>query len=145
MNNKQGNLVVAWYLLYCTYSSTPIIAGLDKYFYLLADWSIYLNEAIPHYLHMEPTTFMQVIGGIEIFSGILVLMKPQLGGYLVTAWLIAISINVISMGFHYHTGYVHGMVHYDIAVRDLAMAVGSYVLVLLSQTLKKKNYWYSEK
>jgi hypothetical protein len=54
---------------------------------------------------------------IEIVAGLAVLtLLTRLGAYIVMAWLIMIALVVATAG------------HYDIAVRDLAMAVGSYAL-----------------
>ncbi|MCL4361486.1 hypothetical protein M1446_03965 [Candidatus Dependentiae bacterium] len=124
-------------MLYYTYGLVPIIAGLDKYFHYLVDWSIYLNDTIPAYLGLTSANFLILVGIIEIIAGLLVFFKPRLGGYIVCAWLIAISINLITMGKHTHHGYTHLMTHYDIALRDIAMAVGAYVFVLLSKELNK--------
>ncbi|MEX0940850.1 MAG: hypothetical protein WDZ41_05815 [Candidatus Babeliales bacterium] len=135
MNDKRTNVLISWYLLYFTYGFIPIIAGLDKYFYFLADWSMYLNHAIPEFLGIQPHNFMLGVGIIEIFAGLLVFFKPKIGGLVVCIWLILISINLVSMGTHTHNG--HAMVHYDVAVRDIAMAIGAYVLMLLSKELKK--------
>jgi len=49
-----------------------------------------------------------------------VLFRPRVGAYIVMAWLICIAINLVSFGM------------FDIAVRDLAMAVGAYALAQLS-------------
>ena len=131
MIKTQQNL--AWNLLYYTYGFLPIIAGIDKYFHYLADWTIYLNDAIPHMLGIAPEHFMLTIGAIEIAAGLLVFLKPKLGGYVVCIWLLGISINLITMGTHTHHGYINSMTHYDIALRDIALAIGAYVFVLLSK------------
>jgi hypothetical protein len=80
---------------------------------------------------------MYAVGIFEIALGIILFLKPRLGGYIMTAWLLIISVNLISMGTHTHEGYQHSMTHYDVAARDVVMAVGSYVLVLLSKFLGK--------
>lgn len=132
MHNK---LLIAYRLLYVTYGVFPIITGLDKYFDYLADWHIYLNTAIPLTLNMSPKLFMHGMGIIEILTGLLVFWKPKIGGYIITLLLVGISINLISMGSHSHQGYDHVMTHYDIALRDLVMAIGAYALALISQAL----------
>lgn len=135
MSNNKSNVSIAWTLLYCTYGLIPVVAGLDKYLGYLANWSMYLNNAIPGYIGMGPDMFMKTVGVIEIIAGLLVLLKPRIGGMIVCVWLLAISINLITMSTHVHDGCM--MVHYDVAVRDIAMAVGAYVLVLLSRELGK--------
>lgn len=123
-----NNVSRAWYLLYFTYGLLPIIAGLDKYFHFIVNWNMYLNPAIPELFHMSAITFMYIVGFIEIFAGLVVLARPVFGGYLVAAWLMVIVINLLSMGMYF-----------DIAIRDTAMAIGAYVLVLLTQELRRFN------
>ena len=66
---------------------------------------------------VTPATFMMIVGVIEIVAGLAVLtVLTRLGAYVVMAWLVLISVAVILSG------------HYDIAVRDLVMAIGAYVL-----------------
>lgn len=137
INSEKSNVIRAWYLLYYTYGLLPIITGIDKYFDFIADWYIYLNPAIPKFLNLTPEVFMYSIGIIEIIMGLVVFISPVIGGYLITAWLLIICINLISMGTHSHEEYAHMMRHYDIVVRDIVMAVGAYVLVLLSKELNK--------
>lgn len=134
---KSSRIQVAWYLLYFTYAIFPIIIGIDKFFDYLAYWDIYLNHAIPTYLHMSPTAFMYVSGITEVLLGLLVFIKPRIGGYIITFWLLAIIINLISMGTHSHPGFSHVMTHYDIALRDAVMVMGSAVFILLSYELDK--------
>ncbi|HEX2977556.1 MAG TPA: hypothetical protein VHO47_00325 [Candidatus Babeliales bacterium] len=128
---------MAWYLLYYTYGFLPIITGLDKYFDLLGDWYIYLNLAISEFLNLTPVTFMYSVGAIEIIMGLLVFIRPRIGGYIIAVWLLAICINLISMGSHAHERYGYIMRHYDIVIRDIVIAIGAYVLVLLSKELNK--------
>jgi uncharacterized membrane protein YphA (DoxX/SURF4 family) len=104
-----------------TYGLVPIIAGLDKFTNLLVDWKKYLSPAVADMLPFGAGTFMAVVGVIEIVAGVIVLWRPRLGAYIVMAWLIAIAINLLISGY------------YDIAVRDLVMAVGAYSLARLSQ------------
>lgn len=103
-----------------TYGIVPIVAGLDKFLNLLADWGQYA-EGLSGMLPMEIGTFMMIVGVIEIVAGFLVLAKPKTGALVVTAWLIAIALVLISSGKFL-----------DVAVRDLVMAVGSYSLFKLS-------------
>jgi len=115
MNNNQQILKI-------TYGLVPIVAGLDKFTNLLTDWKKYLPASFTGVLPVSPATFMMIVGIIEIVAGLLVLLRPLIGAYIVMAWLIAIALTLI-IGGHY----------YDVAVRDLAMAVGAYVLAQLSK------------
>ncbi len=104
-----------------TYGLVPIIAGLDKFTNLLTNWTHYLSPFVTDLLPFSAGTFMSIVGIIEIVAGLLVFIRPHIGGYLVMGWLIAIALNLIMTG------------HYlDVAVRDLVMAVGAYALAQLS-------------
>lgn len=108
-------------LMRYTYGLVPIVAGLDKFTNLLTDWKNYIAPAIRDMLPFSASTFMSIVGVIEIIAGIIVLIRPHIGGYIVMAWLIAIALNLLISG-HY----------YDVAVRDLVMAIGAYSLARLS-------------
>jgi uncharacterized membrane protein HdeD (DUF308 family) len=79
-------------------------------------------------LPFSPATFMHIVGIIEIVAGILVLFRPRIGGYVVMAWLALIALTLI-FGGHY----------FDVAVRDLVMAIGAYCLARLSVIYTKNN------
>ena len=108
-------------LLKYTYGLVPIVAGLDKFTNLLTDWKNYFAPSISSMLPFSASTFMSIVGVIEIIAGVIVLIRPRIGGYIVMAWLIAIALNLL-IGGHY----------YDVAVRDLVMAIGAYSLAKLS-------------
>jgi hypothetical protein len=99
------------------YGLIPIIAGADKFLNLLTDWSKYLPEFMIKAIPVSPHTFMMGVGVIEIVAGLAVLTSlPRLGAYIVALWFVLIAGAVTLAGF------------YDIAVRDLAMALGAYTL-----------------
>jgi len=104
-----------------TYGIVPIVAGLDKFTNLLADWRNYLSVSMVSLLPFSAGTFMSVVGIIEIAAGVLVLLRPRIGACVVTAWLVLIALTLI-FGGHY----------FDVAVRDLVMAIGAWSLALLS-------------
>jgi hypothetical protein len=69
------------------------------------------------------TTFMHIVGVVEMIVGLVVLAGfTRLGGYVVMAWLIAIAINLITTGLFY-----------DLAVRDIEIALGAFTLARLSE------------
>ena len=107
-------------VLWLTYGVVPIVAGLDKFTNLLTDWSQYLAPVAADLLPFPATTFMVIVGVIEIAAGILVFLRPRLGGLVVAAWLVAIALNLLLAGF------------FDIAVRDLVMAVGAWSMAQLA-------------
>ncbi len=111
------NLSSIYVPLRLIYGLVPIVAGLDKFANLLTDWEQYLPPALAQSPPISATTFMHVVGVIEIVAGLAVLTAfTRLGAYVVMAWLALISANLIAGG------------HLDIAVRDLVMAAGAYTL-----------------
>jgi hypothetical protein len=98
----------------------PILAGLDKFMHLLTDWNKYLAPVVTDVIPVSPGTFMNVVGVIEIIAGIIVFVKPKLGSIIVGIWLIAIAINLLLTGQYF-----------DIAVRDVIMAIGAFCLYTL--------------
>jgi hypothetical protein len=68
-------------------SVAPIVAGTDKFFQLLVNWDQYLAPVIAGLLPINPHTFMLVIGVIEVVAGIIVAVKPSVGGLIVAASL----------------------------------------------------------
>jgi hypothetical protein len=109
-------------ILKITYGVVPIVAGLDKFTNLLTDWSAYLNPAVKAMLPVDALLFMKIVGVIEIIAGIIVLVRPLAGAWIVMIWLICIALQLIAGGSYL-----------DVAVRDLVMAVGAFVLAQLSK------------
>src|SRR5262245_60248272 len=111
-----------WWTLRLVYGLVPIVAGLDKFTNLLTDWKQYLSPLVERALPFSPQAIMASIGVIEIAVGILVLTRfTRAAAYVVTAWLVAIALNLLTTG-HY----------FDVAVRDLVMAVGAFTLAKLT-------------
>jgi uncharacterized membrane protein YphA (DoxX/SURF4 family) len=113
-----------WMVLRITFGLVPIVAGLDKFADLLVDWDMYLNPQIASMLPFSAHVFMQIVGGIEIVAGLIVLAKPAIGGWIVMAWLICIALQLIVMGKYL-----------DVAVRDLVMSIGAMSLARLSRAV----------
>jgi hypothetical protein len=107
-------------ILRWTYGLVPIVAGADKFMHLLTNWNKYLAPAVADMLPISVTAFMSIVGVIEIVAGILVLAKPKIGGLIVGLWLIGIAINLLLTGQYF-----------DIAVRDIVMAIGAFCLHIL--------------
>jgi uncharacterized membrane protein YphA (DoxX/SURF4 family) len=111
----------AYRILHAGFVVAPIVAGADKFFNLLTDWTQYLAPAIPRTLGVDPSTFMMIVGAIEIVAGLLVLVKPRIGGLVVATWLVGIIINLLMI-----PGY------FDVALRDLGLALGALALSRLA-------------
>lgn len=108
-------------LKYC-FVIVPIVAGADKFTHVLTNWEQYLNPAFAEMLPVPVSSFMMVIGAIEIIAGLIVLKKPEIGGYIVAAWLTAIAVTLII-----------GLNYLDVAVRDLVMAIAAYTMAQLAK------------
>src|SRR5438132_637355 len=99
-----------WSMLKYSYGFIPIIIGLDKFFYYIVDWNIYVSPAVIMYIPLSLGALVKVVGIIEIIAGLIVLSPfelpingtyysaTRLGAYLVAVWLIVIVLNLFTMG-----------------------------------------------
>ena len=126
METTTSNQIVrsVWMVLRITFGIVPIVAGIDKFTDLLVDWDMYLNPQIASMLPFSAHTFLQIVGVIEIVAGLIVLIKPAIGGWIVMAWLICIALQLLAMGKYL-----------DVAVRDLVMSIAAMSLARLSRVV----------
>ena len=111
---------------------TAVAAGADKFFNLLTDWEQYLAPMTRRRIPMEPQNFMRLVGIIEMAVGGTILAgRSRVGGYIAGAWLLGIAANLIANR------------DYDIAARDVNMAVAAYALARMSGT--KRSIRQSER
>jgi len=103
-----------------TFGIVPIVAGLDKFTNLLTNWVDYLGKNAS-LIPIDALVFMKIVGIIEIIAGIIVLVKPRIGAYIVMIWLLCIALQLII-----------GLNYLDVAVRDIVMAIGAYTLAQLT-------------
>ncbi len=123
MSKHEQKLDLAWWALRIGFGAGPLLAGLDKFFNILTNWEMYLSPTVAQMLPMSGGVFMRAVGVVEIAAGVIVLSRwTQAGAYVVMAWLAAIALNLISTG-----------AFYDVAVRDLEMAVGAFALARLTE------------
>ena len=111
----------AFLILRFAFTVAPIVAGLDKFFNLLVDWERYVPDVVARLLGGNVHGLMLGVGVIEIAAGIGVAVRPRLFAYVVAAWLFAIIANLLLI-----PGY------YDVALRDLGLALGALALARLS-------------
>ncbi len=115
--HREGHLDDAYWLLRTGLGATAFLAGLDKFTNLLTDWEKYLAPQVEERLPMSAKTFMRAVGVIEMLVGLGILtQKPKLAGYTASVWLLGIAGNLVLNG------------DYDIAVRDVNMALAAYAL-----------------
>ena len=122
MHNTDSRLNTTWWALRILFGFVPIAAGLDKVFNLLTNWEAYLNPLATKLIPVSPATFMHIVGVIEIIAGIVVLSHfTKIGAYVVTAWLVLIALNLLTMGKFL-----------DVGVRDLGLSVAAFSLAQLT-------------
>jgi len=119
---KTDRLITPWWALRIGLGGAAFLAGLDKYFNILADWTAYLSPLAAHALPFSATTFMHIVGVIEMAVGLAILGGlTEIGAYVASAWLLAIAVNLVTTG-HY----------FDVAVRDVEMAIAAFTLARLT-------------
>jgi uncharacterized membrane protein YphA (DoxX/SURF4 family) len=119
-----NRLNTAWWVLRIGFGVGPILAGLDKYFNVLTQWAMYLSPLVPRITHLQPETFMHIVGAIEIVAGIVVLSGrfTRIGAYIVMLWLWGIAANLLTTGLFL-----------DVAVRDIEISLGVFALAKLTE------------
>jgi uncharacterized membrane protein YphA (DoxX/SURF4 family) len=114
----------AWLALRIGIGLMALLAGLDKFFNLLTDWTIYVSPLAERTLPMDPATFMPIVGVVEMAVGAAILTNwTRIGAYVAAAWLTLIAVNLVSTG-----------TFLDVAVRDLVLAISAYTLARLSES-----------
>jgi uncharacterized membrane protein YphA (DoxX/SURF4 family) len=112
----------AFWALRIAIGATAFLAGLDKFFNLLVNWEKYVSPLLLKVLPLSATGLMRFAGVIEMIAGIAVLAGlTRFAGYVVAAWLTAIAISLLTTGQYF-----------DVAVRDLVIAVGAFALARLA-------------
>ena len=125
---QQNKATSLYWILRITFGAVPFLAGLDKFFNLLTHWDKYLSPFAQRLLPVSPATFLHLAGIIEMVVGIAILTRwTRLGSYVAAIWLIGVGANLLLAGY------------FDVAVRDLVMAVGAYTLARLSEILTSEE------
>jgi hypothetical protein len=120
MNEKLNS---AWWALRVGLGLGAFLAGLDKFFNILTDWGMYLSPLAERVLPVSGVVFMRAVGVIEMAAGIVILAGfARIGGYIVMGWLVAIAVNLVTTG-----------VFFDLAVRDVEIAIAAYTLARLTE------------
>ena len=114
MDSQLANRTTA---LQIALGATAALAGLDKFFNVLADWPAYLSPLAVNILPISADAFMQLVGVIEVGVGFCILFAaPILGAYVASVWLSATAVNLVLSGY------------FDVAVRDVVLAVAAFGL-----------------
>jgi len=102
----------AFWLMRVGFTLVPILFGADKFAHVMVNWDKYLDPDLQRWLSPFDTVHqsMYAVGVIEIVAGVVVLLLPRIGGYVVALWLAGIIVNLAMLG-----GY------WDILMRDVAL------------------------
>ena len=111
----------AFRILQVAFVIVPILAGLDKFFYILTNWSQYMSPYATSVLHGHDRAFLYAVGVVEIIAGLGIIFKPKVFAYIVFLWLILIIVNLLMQG-----------IYYDIALRDFGLMLSALALGRLS-------------
>src|SRR5438445_4082208 len=117
---KHNPAYQAYQILHWGFVAAPVLAGLDKFFNKLTDWTMYLWPPLAK-LTGGASMFMRIVGVVEIVAGCLVAFKPKIGAPIVAAWLAGIIINLLLLGSYF-----------DIALRDFGLCLGALALARLA-------------
>ena len=116
MHNER--FLSTWWMLKIALGLVFLLEGVDKFFNLLATWADYINPAVLAAVPVPPEQLVMGVGILEVILGIAILTRwTKLGGYLAVLLLLAIAVNVITMGKFY-----------DVALRDLLLAMVAFAL-----------------
>ena len=97
--------------------ATAFLAGADKFTNLLTNWEKYIAPEASEKLPFSNNTFMRIVGVIEMAVGVGILSpKVEVSSYAASAWLTCIAANLVLNK------------DYDVAVRDINMALAALVL-----------------
>jgi uncharacterized membrane protein YphA (DoxX/SURF4 family) len=122
-------LTTPWWSLRIGVGAAAFLAGLDKFFNLLANWPDYLSPIAAQILPLSPSSFMHVVGGVEMLVGSIILAGyTRLGGYVAAIWLVGIAANLVATG-HY----------FDVAVRDVIMAIAAFTLARVTEARAREE------
>lgn len=113
----------AYLLLRMGFVIAPILFGLDKFFDWMVRWESYLWPEVSESLDLSAGTIMNIVGGVEIAAGLIVLLAPRIGSLLVAGWLGAVIVNLVAF-----TVDVENTEFWDIALRDFGLMLGAIAL-----------------
>ena len=115
--HREGHLDDAYWALRIGLGGTAFLAGLDKFTNILTDWEKYLAPQVRDRLPISGRKFMYATGAIEMLVGLGILTKQtRLASYTASLWLLGIAADLVMNG------------DYDIAARDVNMALTAYAL-----------------
>ena len=98
------------------------LAGLDKFFNILADWGSYVSPVAAQLLPFSTDVLMRVVGVVELAVGLSILTAwPVVGAFVASAWLLLVAVNLVFGGY------------FDVAIRDVVLSIAAFTLARLIQ------------
>lgn len=118
----------AFWILRLGLGASTFLAGADKFTNLLTNWEKYIAPEASNTIPMSDKNFLRAVGAIEMLVGVGILSsRTRLSSYAASGWLLAIAANLCLNK------------DYDVAVRDVNMAIAAFALAQLSAARKEKN------
>lgn len=119
---EKSKFAISFWPLRIGLGATAFLAGADKFTNLLTDWEKYVAPEFSEKLPLSNKSFMRIVGIVEMLVGVGILSpKVEISSYAASVWLTCIAANLVLNK------------NYDIAVRDIDMAIGAFVLAQLSK------------
>jgi uncharacterized membrane protein YphA (DoxX/SURF4 family) len=123
-----GKLDSAFWALRLGLGATAFLAGADKFTNLLTEWEKYLAPQARKNIPVSDKNFMRAVGIVEMLVGAGILRsRSRISSYAASAWLLGIAVNL----------WLNE--DYDIAVRDLNMAIAAFALGQLDAAHQKQD------
>ena len=125
---NNGNIEKAFWALRLGLGATAFLAGADKFTNLLTHWDKYLARDAKKKLPIRSKTFMRAVGVVEMLVGAGILSpRARISSYAASAWLLSIAGNL----------WLNK--DYDVAVRDLNMALAAFALGQLAAAQEERR------
>lgn len=126
------NIIISQRVLKYAFGISLVLIGLDQVFHtnILSGWEQYVSPLALSILPITAITLVSILGIAEIIVGVLFFTRfEKIAGYLAILTLVAVTVDLFLLGL------------YDIALRDLLLALSVYVFTLLtSETDREKSY-----
>lgn len=118
----------AYELLHWGFVAAPLLAGIDKFFHIMTNWDRYLAPGFTQLSPLSPHGTMLVVGAIEMVAGLIVALRPKIGGWIVAGWLGGIIVDLALLGNAW-----------DIALRDFGLMLGAIALARLAVAHERRE------
>lgn len=115
-------LFVAFRILQVMFVAMPIIAGMDKFLHLTANWDHYVSPVVPFLTHIREHEASLLIAPMEIAVGLMVAFKPRIGAIAATILFGMMTLNLLIAPGQVYVAFLH-----------LCLCLNAIVLFILSR------------